>query len=258
MLSFLVTSNARRLLLHALWGADVTGSVSDLALRCGVSFASAHRELRAMREAGLARLVRNGGRTMYRANAAHPQAALVRQLVSAPTVVDPHIVDPHKDKEAQVVRRRLKTLGAPLNNRAMRRSNVDVEETLADGVRLARWDATVARVMPLCFWHERCAVNWKRLLANVHGAEEKHALGFFLELTTELSGDERFKSCAALLRDKRVRSIHNFFMGPKTASAIELAEAKTPIVARDWGFRMNLEYESFQSTFDKFVKLDES
>ncbi len=253
MLSFLVTSKARRLLLHTLWGADVTGSVSDLAQRCGVSFASAHRELRAMREVGLARSVRNGGRTMYCANAAHPQAALVRQLVSAPTVVDPH-----KDKEAQEVRRRLKTLGAPLNGRAMRRSNVDVEQTLADGVRLARWDATVARVMPLCLWHQRCAVNWKRLLASVYGSQEKHALGFFLELTTELSGDERFKSCAAMLRDKRVRTIHNFFMGPKTASAIELAEAKTPVVARDWGFRMNLEYESFQSTFDRFAKLDES
>lgn len=252
MLRFLVTSNTRRRLLHVLWGAEADGSVSDLAQRCGVSFASAHRELRAMREAGLAMSVRSLGRTVYRANADHPQAELVRQLVSAPTAADPH-----EDKEAQDTRRRLKTLGAPLNGRAMRRSNVDVEETLVAGVKLARRDATVARVMPLCLWHERSNVDWKRLLSCVHGAEDKHTLGFFLELTTALSGDERFKSCATMLRDKRVRTVHDFFMGRKTASARELAEVKTPKVARDWGFRMNMEFESFQSTFDKFVALDE-
>lgn len=252
MLSFLVTSNTRRRLLHALWGAEADGPVSDLAQRCGVSFASAHRELRAMRQAGLATSVRSAGRTVYRANTAHPQAELVRQLVSAPVVSDPH-----EDKDAQDVRRRLKTLGAPLNGRAMRRANVDVEETLVAGVKLARQDATVARVMPLCLWHERSNVDWKKLLASVHGAEEKHTLGFFLELTTELSGDERFKSCAVMLRDKRVRTVHDFSMGRKTSSARELAEAKTPQVARDWGFRMNMESESFQSTFDKFAELDE-
>lgn len=251
MLSFLVTSNTRRRLLHVLWGAEAAGPVSDLAQRCGVSFASAHRELRAMRQAGLATTTRTSGRTVYRANAAHPQAALVRELVSMPRESDPH-----EDKEAQDVRRGLKTLGAPLNGRAMRRANVDVEETLAAGVRLARRDATVARVIPLCIWHERSNVDWKRLLASVHGAEEKHALGFFLELTTELSGDERFKSCAALLRDKRVRTVQDFFMGRKTASARELAEAKTPKVARGWGFRMNMEYDSFLSTFDKFAELE--
>ena len=37
----------------------------------------------------------------------------------------------------------------------------------------------------------------------------------------------------------------------------DLADAKTPKVARDWGFRMNMDYDSFQSTFDKFTKLDE-
>jgi hypothetical protein len=138
----------------------------------------------------------------------------------------------------------------------MKRSNVDLEETLVAGAKLARRDATVARVMPLCLWHERSNVDWKRLLTSVYGADDKHTLGFFLELTTELSGDERFKSCAGLLRDKRVRTVHDFFMGRKTASARELAEAKTPKVAREWGFRMNMEYESFQSTFDKFAELD--
>ncbi len=251
MLRFLVTSTTRRRLLQMLWGQDVVGSVSDLAGQCGVSFASAHRELNAMRAAGLAKTRHEPGRTVFSADSDYPHAELVRQLASLAAPSKP----PTKNREGQAVRRMLKTLGAPINGRRAKHSDVDTETALVDGIKLARRDATVARIIPLCLWHERDSIDWKKLVATVHGAEDKHALGFFLELTSKLTGDQRFKSCASMLRDKRVRAVRDFFDGRSTSSARELADLRTPKLARHWGFRMNMSMESFESIFAKFSSI---
>src|SRR3990172_202445 len=89
LLSYLVTSRTRRKLLRLLWGAAAEGNVSELGRRAGVSFAAAHRELLAMRAAGLARAKRAGVALVYSANRASPHAELVRRLAEEPGARSP-------------------------------------------------------------------------------------------------------------------------------------------------------------------------
>ncbi len=83
MLRYLITSHVRRELLVLLWGERATGSVSTLARQAGVSFSAAHRELEAMRAAGLAMSERTGNRVSYAADDAHPHRELLEQLLAS-------------------------------------------------------------------------------------------------------------------------------------------------------------------------------
>jgi DNA-binding transcriptional regulator YhcF (GntR family) len=85
LLSYLITSRARRDLLHQLWVERAEGSVSDLARRAGVSFATAHKELESMRSEGLATSKRVGRTLVHRADCKHPQSALLRRLLKGGT-----------------------------------------------------------------------------------------------------------------------------------------------------------------------------
>src|SRR5262245_8650680 len=84
MLDFLVTSKVRRRLLETLWRQGAVGSTAQLAAAAGVGFASAYRELRAMKAEGLAVTERRSGAQVYSANHGHPQADALRTLVAAP------------------------------------------------------------------------------------------------------------------------------------------------------------------------------
>jgi hypothetical protein len=150
-----------------------------------------------------------------------------------------------------VVKRKLRALGAPLRSVSpMRVARDEVVQTLLEGTRLARRDAVVARTLPLCFWHVRDDVDPKRLDSLAMSAEDKHAVGFFLELTSILGGDRRLVGLAEALRDKRVKSARNFFQ----TEAATRAPARHFPLAEKWGFRMNMDLETFQSLFDKFAE----
>jgi predicted transcriptional regulator len=82
MLEYLVTSRVRRELLRCLWVDEESGSVSALARGSGVSFAAAHRELEAMKAAGLALVERRGAALEYRADRRHPQARVLIALLA--------------------------------------------------------------------------------------------------------------------------------------------------------------------------------
>ena len=83
VLEYLVTGRARRELFRLVWGRDVVGSVSELSRLANVAFSAAHRELDAMREAGLARVERVGAELVYQAESGHPHAELLRQLATS-------------------------------------------------------------------------------------------------------------------------------------------------------------------------------
>jgi len=247
MLQYLVPSKARRRLLKLLWSEDARGSVSDLSQRAGLGFSHAHGELMEMRQLGLARSVRESGKQVFAANHDHPHADLLRGLANAqPTAT----TTAHDD----TLRRQLKTLGAPLHVEPLALAGRDVETVLAEGARLARRDPTLARALPLCFWLARDTLQWRHLLDALDNAEEKHVMGFFLDLTAELSGDARFAAWASMFRDRRLRAQREFFWQP-TRRSRELAEERAPAVARKWGFVMNMGLDSFQNTFDKFSEL---
>jgi hypothetical protein len=241
---YLVTSRARRQLLRRLWVDGASGSVSALARGAGVSFAAAHRELEAMKAAGLALAKREGVATVYRANFAHPQAEVLSSLLA----VSP---DTRTTPQDQRLRGQLTALGAPLGGPAPKGRHVPAEDVLADGLVLAHHSPTVARVLPVAFWRQRDALDYERLGKAATERDERHALGFYLELTGTLGRDRRLVRRASRLRDHRRTALQPFFSGGRGALGMQLAREKTPAVARRWGFLMNMELDSFASAFRK-------
>jgi hypothetical protein len=248
LLSYLVTSRARRDLLRLLWVERAVGSVSDLARRARVSFAAAHRELEAMRAEGLASSERAGRTLAYRASREHPQSALVQRLLKGGTAAARTAPPATGDR----VRGWLAAAGAPLlvSHRLTGRVP-SLEKVLAQALTLSHDDATVARVLPLVFWAQRDRLDYVRLVREATRLNERQALGFFLELTGRLARDHRFASLSNRLRDRRRSRVRPFFAGPHGRMALAAAREKTPRLARRWGYLMNLGLESFASAFAK-------
>jgi hypothetical protein len=244
---YLVTSRARRQLLRRLWADRVSGSVSALARASGVSFAAAHRELEAMKAAGLTVAERHGVATVYRANLAHPHARVVMALLKATPGV-------RRDLEEQRLRGRLAALGAPLAGPPPRNPHLRPEEVLADGLVLAHHSPTVARVLPVAFWRQRDKLDYERLERAATQRDERQALGFYLELTGQLGGDRRLVRRARALRDRRRTALRPFFSAGRGSFALAAAQEKSPALARRWGFLMNMELASFATAFHKHVR----
>jgi hypothetical protein len=186
------------------------------------------------------------GREVFAANVKHPQAELLRALVAG----DTHQTTASAEED-EPLRRRLVALGAPL--RGLDSLTVEPSEqmsTLVEGVRLARRDPVVARSLPLCFWRLRDALDMKALAALAFRPEDRHALGFMLELTGELGKDRRLVGLAEGLRDRRITLQRDFFQMFRRDAVIR----DFPIAAK-WGFRMNMDIDSFRALFDKFKRV---
>lgn len=153
-----------------------------------------------------------------------------------------------------MVRGWLAHYGAALYGPEVDPSDVPPPETvLAEAMGLARASATVARALPLAFWKSRGGLSFHRLLAEGRRRGRARELGFFLDLTAQLSGDRAYERAAQKLRVRPLRRPVQFFQ-PTTARERRLAELRTPEVARKWGFRMNMDMDSFESMFDKELR----
>ena len=98
MLDYLVQGRARRELFRLLWGQGASGNVSDLSRRARVTFSAAHRELEAMRAAGLAKAERTSTELVYQAETDHPQARLLRELAKVPVQARAEARTDHDDE----------------------------------------------------------------------------------------------------------------------------------------------------------------
>lgn len=231
-------------MLSLLWGEKKRGSVAELAEMAGVAFAGVHAEVKAMQQAQLVVSRHERGKEVYAANFEHPEAATLRALVAAsgrPVMT--------RSPEDEAVRRKLVALGAPL--RGVDPLAVPSSEemlTLLHGAQLARRDPVVARSLPLCFWNLRDSLDVKAFEDLTSRAEDKHALGFFLELTGVLGRDRRLVGLAEGLRDRRVTALREFFQTGRREAARDFE------LAAKWGFRMNMDLDSFQSLFAKFSR----
>lgn len=249
MLDYLVTSKARRRMLQLLWGQDATGSATELAERAGVGFASAWRELRAMQAIELVVSSREGSAEVFRANRAHPLGRALAAIVRGPA----RTVASRRDHR---LRAQLRALGAPLLAEEPATPRGELEATLARAVQLAHRDPAVARTLPVCLYLQRDALRADRLVHHARQLGEKRAMGFFLDLTTELSRDPRFATWTAPLRDARFKAQRDFFHGQassRSPTERRLADARTPAPARRWGLRMNMDMDAFRSTFERFT-----
>jgi hypothetical protein len=248
LLSYLVTSRARRHLLHQLWVERAEGSVSDLARRAGVGFATAYKELESMRAEGLATSERAGRTLLYRANRKHPQSALLRRLLKEGKA----FARMGPPAYAEQVRGWLAAVGAPLLvAQGASDRPPSLEEVVAQGLALSHDDATVARVLPVVLWTQRDRLDEHRLVEEAARLDERQTLGFFLELTGRLARNDRFSALSSSLRDRRRSRVRPFFERPHGRMALAAARKNTPPVARRWGYLMNMGMVSFASAFAK-------
>ena len=210
-----------------------------------------HRELEAMRAEGLASSERVGRTLVYRANGKHRQAALVRRLLEERTAAGTQA-----SARAEQVRGWLALAGAPLLvSQPVSDRGPRLEKVLAKALTLSHDDATVARALPLVFWAQRDRLDYDRLVREATRMNERHTLGFFLELTGLLAGDGRFVTLAGRLRDRRRSRVRLFFARPHGRLALAAARRKTPRLARRWGYLMNMGLDSFASAFAKHTQV---
>jgi hypothetical protein len=200
----------------------------------------------------------------WRAMASAPQFAKdrARHSGSAPHVAvsaDGPTFAPvaHESEALNRVRARLAEAGAPLSGSGEPTLGRQerLEELALDAVRVAPLDATLTRALPLFFWRNRARLDPGTLAGAARGSREARAMGFFLDLTGELSGDQSFCAAANDLRPSRSPS-KTYFFRSSTASpfAREAARRNTPEVARRWGYFMNMPLDSFRTLFDKFTQ----
>jgi hypothetical protein len=240
MLDYLVDSKVRRKLLRLLLVEHAAGSVSELAERARVAFSGAYRELHVMRQVGLVCAVKVDSALLFVADDSSPLVMALRTLMTA---------EPSREYD-DYVRNMLFTLGAPTFGEEV--PVEDVEDALLQGVTLSRRDGTVSSILPVVFYKQRDKVSPDRLVECARAVGEKRVLGFYLELTTELSGDKRFAEWARRLRDGRHCAVEYLSRrSGSSALAREVTEQHTPNVARKWNLRVNTGLDGFQSMFEK-------
>jgi hypothetical protein len=146
----------------------------------------------------------------------------------------------------------LAALGAPLRAEASPGTELVLEEVVAQGLRLTHGDPTLARAYPVLLSRNRERMNLAELAYRATALKEKQSLGFFLDLTGELANDRQFRAFAQTLKDRRVKRVRDFFEGPHGKYSRELANERTPQVAKDWHFRMDMDMDNFRSFYSKF------
>jgi hypothetical protein len=247
LLEYLVPSRARREVWKVLRSPGAELTVRALALKAGVPYSNAHREVLRMREVGLIRTQTVGRALVCRWNTPNPAARRLTALLE--TSEQGPGVGPSDD----VLYGSLKSWGAGLAKGRAAGESLGLEETLAYGVDLARRDPDVAQVWPVVLAKHRDRVDLDRLEVLARRLSQKRALGFLLSLTGTLLGDPTLAIFARRFRDSRVREAQDFFTLAKAKRTSALTEANTPALARAWHFRMNTSLEAFRSHFDKFT-----
>jgi hypothetical protein len=168
------------------------------------------------------------------------------------------LADPAADDDAGArdrVRTWLADHGAPLmvSGRDPGEAPPPLEVVVAEALVLAHRDSTVARVLPVLFWLNRDRLDWARLETEATARDERHALGFFLELTGELAHDPNLGKRAQHLLDHRRRRQQHFFSGHHGPYALAAAKENSPPFAQRWGYFMNMPLDGFASAFAKHV-----
>lgn len=160
--------------------------------------------------------------------------------------------------DPELVQAWLAHLGAPLyGSTAVQASDVPPPELVfAEALPLARREAALARALPSALYRARKDLDFSRLRRLARERGQGRTLGFFLDLTADLSGDRSLaREARPLVREARRRERATQFFKLRSATERRLAELKTPAVARRWGFRMNLSADSFASMFRKAARV---
>ena len=121
-------------------------------------------------------------------------------------------------------------------------AHLSLEDTVIAGLRLARENATVLRVLPILLAKNLARLEWPRLRQAAADAHDEAALGMLLELTSDVTGHPEFRVWSKSLPTPTASSPAWFLDGDRRRSASadyrDLLRRRTPRAARRWGFLM--------------------
>lgn len=245
-----ILPTARWRLLKALWLEGASGSVHALSKQNQMSYSSAHAELKRLERASLARSKVVGNSLVFEANRAHRVAAAVDALVRASADGQP----PHEERyEPAQILANLASLGAPVRTETTPSADLAPEEAIAQGLRLTHHHPTLARAFPVLLARNRNRLNMELLRQRATALHEKQALGFFLELTGTLANDAQLRGFAQKLKDRRIKKVRDFFETQHGKYSRYLTNQRTPQVAKNWHFRMDMDLDNFRQFYAKFA-----
>jgi hypothetical protein len=199
-----------------------------------------------MKDLGLVLVKKVGRAIVCTWNEESPEAEALGSILGKPEKGD------GSSRSEDTVYWNLRRMGAPLTKRGSKGEVLSPEDTLSYALILARKYPEVARIWPVLFATHRAKLDLETLRRVAHRLGQKRSLGFFMDLTQVLLGDPRRAGPKKAVRDRRFRKTEDFFRGESSKRAQELADLRTPRVAKNWHFRMNMPLESFKSAFDKF------
>jgi hypothetical protein len=239
-------------MLRALWLDGATDSVHALAKQYQLSYSSAYAELKRLERASLALSKVVGNSLIYRANKANPWADAVEAFVRATN----DSVSARDDYLPPLrVMANLLALGVPLRSETVPDTDITPEDAVAQGLRLTHSDPSLVRAYPVLLGRNRNRLSMELLSRKAIELNEKRTLGFFLELTGMLANDRHLRSFAQTLKDRRFTKVCDFFEFSQGKYARSLAEQRTPRVAKDWRFRLDMDMDNFRNFYSKFCEV---
>jgi DNA-binding transcriptional ArsR family regulator len=242
----LFPSRARRAIVELLFSGRLSqASMSELARRAGLTPRAVAVEVEKLAEAGLVEVEAIGPAHVVRANDAHPVAGPLRDLLTAASAA------PKTDHDDRKVRRALAAFGAPLLGEEPR-ATWSLSESVLRGLRLARTDATVLRVLPVVLAKHAREIDWTDLMERARRMNLRAELGMLLDLTGTVAGLPEMRARSKELADARRKRVRFF---PEVSGVFErrLAEQRSPASATRWHFAMNMTEESFRELVRKHV-----
>lgn len=242
----LFQSRTRTAVLRLLFRDRVSDSMSGLARRAKLSQHSVAVEVKNLAKAGLVTVKSVGASDQVSANEKHPAAKPLTALLRVPELADPTPVDDQTE-----VKETLAAYGAPLLA-YQPRHHMSLEKAMVKGLRLAKRDAALLKVLPVVVAKNAHTLNWAALKEDAKQDKLKAELGMLVELTADVAQKPDLKNKVRDLEDRR-RSVTSFFYVPRSKYEVALAEAATPAAARKWHFRMNLREDTFRSTLVKHL-----
>ncbi len=142
----------------------------------------------------------------------------------------------------------LVAMGAPLSGwRPNRR--LEPEAALAFALRFSSTDASLLRSLPVVLARTWRDLDWGKLENSARAQGSLALLGMLTELTASLAGLPQLAEKARSWW-RPPHEPHHFFR-PRNQFDRELAEHRTPPVARKWGFLMNMGEDSFRALYER-------
>jgi DNA-binding transcriptional ArsR family regulator len=245
LLRFLFKTEHHRVLAELIWRQGMSGSVHEFSQMSGLPYATAHALFQKLKGMGLIRSVRKGRSWVFSSNLRDDELKSLLSLLKT-------------NRESTIFAREgiidmdIPIVGPSKNLRGLKAKSK--EEFLARATALAKKNATLLRVLPVLTYRLGHELKATHLLYWARHMRVERELGFVLELTAILTKQKKFLQLAGSLKDGRWKRPIFFFRPSQPFQKFEarLTEINTPNLARRWFLKMNIEMDSFTSTFSKF------